>query len=398
MTQELLPARTDEEARALVDAESRIERATRRAFYDVGTELRGIREQRLYRAEFGTFDEYCQMRWDWTPQRVGQLIAAANALDEIETLVSILPTRETHVRPLLALPETNTQAEVWSRVVEGAERHGQRITAKLVQAEVDRKLAEKAKGWITLAEWEDMDEDQRGRALTATPSSKPMNKQDNDSIEWARWSWNPITGCRHECEYCYAKDIAGRFMPQGFEPSIIPERLGRPINANPPEKAEVEIGWRNVFTCSMADLFGEWVPESWIHSVLETVERAPQWNFIFLTKNPRRLPGFTFPANAWVGTTVDSQRRVKAAEEAFEHVQATVKFLSVEPMLEALQFDRLDLFDWVILGGASKSARTPEFRPDRRWVAELELSAWFAGCKVYEKPNLLTRVTDYPIG
>jgi len=45
-----------------------------------------------------------------------------------------------------------------------------------------------------------------------------LNRQKNDDIEWAKYSWNPVTGCLHNCPYCYARDIAERFYQQKFEP------------------------------------------------------------------------------------------------------------------------------------------------------------------------------------
>jgi hypothetical protein len=92
--------------------------------------------------------------------------------------------------------------------------------------------------------------------------SKPATfNRVNDNIGWARWSWNPVTGCLHNCDYCYARDIAQRFTgsyPKGFEPDFWPERLDAPANTRLPAKADGDESWRRVFTCSMADLFGEW--------------------------------------------------------------------------------------------------------------------------------------------
>jgi protein gp37 len=148
----------------------------------------------------------------------------------------------------------------------------------------------------------------------------------------------------------------------------------------------------------MADLFGKWVPEEWIRAVLTVVEENPQWNFLFLTKFPIRLAEFAFPDNAWVGTTVDCQARVANAEQSFRRVDAKVKWLSVEPMLEPLHFADLGAFDWVVIGGASAvaSAGTPEWRPPRDWSDDLRRAAAAAGCMVYEKTNLLERIRDYP--
>jgi protein gp37 len=146
----------------------------------------------------------------------------------------------------------------------------------------------------------------------------------------------------------------------------------------------------------MADLFGRWVPDAWIDAVLAVVRENQQWNFLFLTKFPIRLTEFSFPANAWLGTSVDAQARIPNAEKAFARVQGGVKWLSCEPMLERLTFTRLDLFDWVVVGGASRSSQTPDFRPPREWVTHLERQAAAAGCKVYEKTNLLERRREYP--
>jgi protein gp37 len=231
----------------------------------------------------------------------------------------------------------------------------------------------------------------RGRQEPAT-----FNRT-NDNVEWALWTWNPITGCLHDCDYCYARDIAERFYPQGFVPTFHPDRLTAPRNMRVPEAAKQNIGEKNVFVCSMADLFGKWVPREWIDAVLAEVIAAPQWNFLFLTKFPQRLCEFKWPKNAWVGTTVDRQYRVDIAEKAFRKVTAGVKWLSCEPMLEPLKFSSLEMFDWVVCGGASRSSQTEAFQPEREWVTRLHYAALEAGCKWYEKPNLRPApVREYP--
>lgn len=228
------------------------------------------------------------------------------------------------------------------------------------------------------------------------PEKKSLFNETNDNIEWAHWSWNPVTGCKHGCLYCYAEDIANRFFKEKFEPTYRPERLNAPQNTKYPEKANNNIGYKNVFVCSMADLFGDWVPKEWIDSVLKSVSDAPQWNFLFLTKNPKRLLEFDFPVNAWVGTTVDIQDRVEDAEESFRHIKSTVKFLSCEPMQEQLTFSDMSMFDWVIIGGNSGNHRTKPSQPEWMWVEELLNKARDGGVKVYFKPNLTVRPREYP--
>ena len=150
-------------------------------------------------------------------------------------------------------------------------------------------------------------------------------------------------GCEHNCPYCYARDIAEKqdeqsrvIFPVGFKPMLRPSMLLAPRRMRLPKEAETDTRFRNVFTCSMADLFGRWVPAAWIEAVLREIRNAPQWNFLCLTKFPKRAIEFDLPPNAWMGTTVDLQARVKAAEDAFAHITAGVRWLSLEPLLDRI--------------------------------------------------------------
>jgi protein gp37 len=252
--------------------------------------------------------------------------------------------------------------------------------------------------YVTLAQWNEMGAGPRKQLLRRGGDARFNDQGDNENIEWALWSWNPVTGCLHNCPYCYARDIANRFYDQKFAPSLWPGRLTAPRNTSfPEEKAAEWVGHKNVFTCSMADLFGRWVPSEWVEAVLAEARQASQWNFLFLTKFPVRMAEFDFPENAWVGTTVDCQARVANAEKAFRKVKAGVKWLSVEPMIEPLRFDDLGAFDWVVLGGASASSQTPAWHPPRKWVTALEAQAVKLGVRLYEKSNLWAgRIRQYP--
>jgi protein gp37 len=210
----------------------------------------------------------------------------------------------------------------------------------------------------------------------------------NDNIGWARWSWNPVTGCLHNCDYCYARDLAERFYPQKFEPTFLPERLDAPANTNLPKLADDDPAWRRVFTCSMADLFGKWVPEEWIAAVFEAIDQHRQWEYLCLTKFPHRLAQLDWPDNVWAGTTVDKQHRVAVAERAFANVTAGVKWLSCEPLLEPLKFESLEMFDWVVIGASTGSVHAEPVAPEFEWVVDLYEQARRAGCRVYLKHNL----------
>lgn len=229
--------------------------------------------------------------------------------------------------------------------------------------------------------------------------TKSVFNESNDNIEWAIWTWNPVTGCKHGCDYCYAEGIANRFLPQKFEPTFYENRMNAPSNSRIPEKYNNHPGKRNVFVCSMADLFGDWVDDVWIIRVIEACRETPQWNYIFLTKNPKRLLHYNFPQNSWVGTTVDTKGRLRNALEIMPQVDAPVTFISFEPLLEDIGEPNLAFIDWIIIGGQSgdTSRHIPEKQPEWLWVENLLIAARKANCKVYFKPNLKARPKEYPI-
>ena len=159
-------------------------------------------------------------------------------------------------------------------------------------------------------------------------------------IDWCDSTWNPVTGCLHGCEYCYARRIAERFggcwrldlppdtswrgnvgerglmgdyarhsnrkchvldapeiecavfdppsgyrgkvkpYPYSFDPTFHRYKLDEPQRWKKP---------RTIFVCSMADLFGDWVPDEWIAEVFKACDAAPWHRYLFLTKNPKRL-------------------------------------------------------------------------------------------------------------
>jgi protein gp37 len=221
----------------------------------------------------------------------------------------------------------------------------------------------------------------------------------NDSISWAKWTWNPVTGCKKGCPYCYAKDIASRFYPEGFKPTFRPERLDAPAGTRIPRKRINEPGIRNVFTCSMGELFGDWVPEEWIDAVFESISKNPQWNFILLTKNPERYLNLEFPKNVWIGATADTQERANTALRVFYQLKAikevqNVLFLSCEPLLEPVVISRH--IEWLIIGGRSKNTQGPASQPEWKWVLNLTLQAKEFGIPCYWKPNLKVRPEEYP--
>ncbi len=233
------------------------------------------------------------------------------------------------------------------------------------------------------------------------PQGKPtFNETPGGGISWAAWSWNPVTGCLHGCNYCYARELATSerlkaAYPVGFTPLFHHERLDAPANTAIPERHRDDPSYRRVFVCSMADLYGRWVPDEWIDQVHTSMLASPQWEYLLLTKFPARYGGLDLPPAAWVGTSVDEQKRVRIAEDAFRQIDGVkVKWLSLEPLTEPLEFTDLSMFDWVVIGAQTETRQptgiVPAFAPHYDWVHRIYAQAREAGCNIHFKPNLIT--------
>jgi protein gp37 len=183
------------------------------------------------------------------------------------------------------------------------------------------------------------------------------------AIEWTEATWNPVTGCSEVspgCAHCYAKTFAerwrgipGHHYEQGFELRLWEERLAQPLRWRAP---------RTIFVNSMSDLFHEGIPFDYIERVFEVMAAAAQHTFQVLTKRHERLadlaPALDWPANVWMGVSVENRRFGKRADYLRE-VPAAVRFISAEPLLGPLEGLDLDGIDWLIAGGESGHRHRP---------------------------------------
>ena len=300
---------------------------------------------------------------------------------------------------------------------------------------------------------------------------------EKTKIGWCDSTWNPVTGCLHGCTYCYARRIAGRFCgnvaenlltsqiteengcfalkhpfwksdqhyvnpyPAGFLPTFHRYRLDEPKRWKKP---------RTIFVCSMADLFGEWVPMDWKIEVLLACREAPQHRYLFLTKDPRgyalwstekhsfktlpvnvdsnqlytdnmwlgvtytgreRLPGTTFDPSDWrdkmgIGTNFWYLWKMSGPILPF----ARNKFLSIEPIScditeiedernpgekllekficgEDKPFPIDGIFNWVIVG-AETGNRKGKIVPQKAWIDKLATLCDRAGVPIFMKESL----------
>lgn len=221
-----------------------------------------------------------------------------------------------------------------------------------------------------------------------------MNKT---AIDWCDVTWNPVTGCKKGCPYCYARNQATRFggwtcgggwtctegkttanrtvkeppeldhplyvrrkngqevvapFPFGFEPTMHRYRLDDP--------ARMKEG-KNIFVCSMADLFGMWVPLCWIREVMDACLAAPQHNYLFLTKFPERYKSLDYVSllpradNFWYGTTVTNLNELHRIDMLPE---AAHRFVSIEPIMGPIDMDLAgQSVDWIIVGAETGNRR-----------------------------------------
>ncbi len=180
---------------------------------------------------------------------------------------------------------------------------------------------------------------------------------DGSRIEWTERTWNPVTGCTkvsEGCRHCYAERMSVRLLrmgmlkyKRGFHLAVHPATLSHPFTWAKPSL---------VFVNSMSDLFHERVPESFIVSVFDTMNRTERHTYQILTKRPERAVSLNqkldWTSNIWLGTSVESEQWLQRVDVLRES-HASVKFLSLEPLLGPLSNLSLDGMDWVIVGGES---------------------------------------------
>ncbi|MCB1733680.1 MAG: phage Gp37/Gp68 family protein [Gammaproteobacteria bacterium] len=193
-------------------------------------------------------------------------------------------------------------------------------------------------------------------------------------IEWTERTWNPTTGCTKVspgCKHCYAEVMARRLQAMGapgygngFNLTLLAKRLDEPRQR---KKATV------YFVNSMSDLFHEDVPDSFLDQVFKVITETPQHTYQILTKRAERMAEYfstrKAPVNVWLGVSVENRKHGLPRIDALRTVDAAIRFLSVEPLLEDL--GRLDLngIDWVIVGGESG----PKARPmHEEWALNVQ--------------------------
>lgn len=253
---------------------------------------------------------------------------------------------------------------------------------------------------------------------------------NRSKIEWCDHTWNPITGCRHGCPYCYARTMTARFAgdvrlnkmakadykivdaadgsgevyllekpmmnetgnvlvyPFGFDPTYHRYRMDT--------LDKLKMG-NNIFVGAMADVFGAWVPEEWIRDILDVCENRPRHNYMFLTKNPKRYNevGVPLASNMWYGTSITRESEMRRIKYLPLHKNT---FISFEPLLEDVFPEVfgyiLKRLGWIIIG-AQTGRRKDKVVPDAEWISKLVRQADIAKIPVFMKDSLIPIVGEH---
>jgi protein gp37 len=199
-----------------------------------------------------------------------------------------------------------------------------------------------------------------------------------DSIGWADYTWNPVTGCGRGCGYCYARRIHERFNKVAFSEIIYhPSRMD-------------ELGWlgkqesSTVFVGSMSDV--EYWPVNTAQHILDEIRHYPKHTFMFLSKNPSSYARLHFPSNAMQGLTLEKcETRVEHDKVALLVYYSQRPFVSLEPLLGEVS----SVADWqdvkmVIVGAMTGPGA---IIPKQEWVDSVRANV--PEEKIYWKKNIL---------
>lgn len=252
-----------------------------------------------------------------------------------------------------------------------------------------------------------------------------MNKS---KIEWCDHTWNPITGCLHNCAYCYARRMVTRFagdirlnkMAKAEYKTIVGRNgaelyvLDKPMMNETGHPLVYPFGFaptyhryrlnaldrlkmgNNIFVGAMADIFGEWVPDEWIEEIFAICKDRPQHNYMFLTKNPKRLSELANAGklpkaeNYWWGSTITGNSSVMYNGRICDNT-----FLSIEPLQEPLDaglgsFGRVSL----IIIGAETGNRNNKVIPKKEWIDNICEAADITHAAVFMKDSLVPIVGE----
>jgi protein gp37 len=199
-----------------------------------------------------------------------------------------------------------------------------------------------------------------------------------DSIGWADYTWNPITGCKRGCSYCYARRIHERFNKTPFSEIVYhPSRIKELEWLDKQESSTVFVG-------SMSDI--EYWPIDAAQHILDEIQYHPKHTFMFLSKNPTTYYTLYFPPNTMQGLTLEKCETVEECDKVALLIYYSERpFVSLEPLLGKVS----SVADWqgvekVIVGAMTGPGAIV---PKQEWVDSVRAN--IPEEKIYWKKNIL---------
>ena len=213
---------------------------------------------------------------------------------------------------------------------------------------------------------------------------------ENSKIEWTDHTFNPWIGCvkvSPGCDHCYAETLMDtrygrvKWGVNGTRMRTSEANWRKPVSWN--REAGKQGVRTRVFCASLADVFEdreELIP--WRQQLFHLIGQTPHLDWLVLTKRPENVlhfgfqqqlwwPNESFPHNVWIGTSVEDQRRADKRIPHLLRIPASIRFLSMEPLLGAVNLaepghlncygmaGNIGKVNWVIVGGESGQGARP---------------------------------------
>lgn len=204
------------------------------------------------------------------------------------------------------------------------------------------------------------------------------------TICWAKYTWNPVTGCKRGCFYCYAAKMHRRFCSTPFSNIVFhKKRLGEPEKVKKPS---------TIFVGSNTDIF-YWKPQ-WKTQIFDVCELIPQHTFMFLTKEPSAYKGFYHGKNIMQGMTLTCEQPTVELQEYLIYAIECVPrpFISIEPILGTLKAG-INNCEIVIVG--AMTGQKPII-PEKEWIESVIQHV--PKDRIYWKNNIKPYLLKYNIG
>jgi protein gp37 len=205
---------------------------------------------------------------------------------------------------------------------------------------------------------------------------------NSTKIEWTDATINPVTGCVHRCDYCYARRQAKRRKHKcqlcyDFIPHPHLERL---------EQLKKSQKAKKIFIDSMWDWNSKGVEEDWLFPIIAKMSECSQHTFQILTKRPEGFSRFIFPENVWLGTSITSSNDMNRVHQLKQSNNDNIRFVSMEPLLGPIDM-WLDELDWIIIG-AETGHRKGKIVPHSSWIKRIIQNAKTENISIFIKNNL----------